>query len=154
MSDPATDLREEIARQEAVRARLPRRPGLAALAPLVIGALFGAVATLTWDVHPTGRTIAGVLGAIDPTGSAITLSSPAELEDVGLGVVGVLWREGPAGEWQRRLSDTGHPTCLEPGDVGQPVRLGLVTDPGGPGRPPSEVVAWVECGTGSDGDGR
>lgn len=123
---------------------LPRRPGVRVILLLVIGALFGAFGVLSWSVEPSSRVVEGVVGAIDPTGSAIQLADPAELADRGFGVVGVLWREG-AGEWQRSVSADGFPTCLSPDDVGRPVLLGLVTDPGGVGRPPSEVVAWVQC---------
>lgn len=121
-----------------------RRPSLQVVLLLVIGALFGAFGVITWQVRPTARTVDGVVGTIDPTGSALVLSEPEELDDVGFGLVGVLWKEGE-GEWQRTLSDDGHPTCLAPGDEGRDVLLGLVTDPGGVDRPASEVVAWLQC---------
>ena len=123
---------------------LTRRPGLRAVLLLVIGAVFGAVATLTWTVAPSGRTVTAVVAAVDPTGSAIAVSEPADLADTGLGLVGVLWRDGE-GEWQRSLSEEGYPTCVGPDDVDTMVRLGLVTEPGGPDRPAVEVVAWLEC---------
>lgn len=120
------------------------------MAALAIGAVFGALGTLSWQAHPSARVVAGQVAAIDDTASAIALTGPDDLADVGFGVVGVLWRdpEGPVGGrgWQRTLSPDGHPTCLTPDDEGREVQLGLVTDPGGVGRPASEVVAWLECG--------
>ncbi len=144
-------MRAEMARQDALREAMPRRPGLRTVMALVLGAVFGAVGTLTWQVHPSARTITGIVGAIDDSGSAVLLSEPAEMTTVGLGVVGVLWRDSgtdtvPPGDWQRTLAADGFPTCLAPGDVGRSVTLGLVTDPGGSDRPPSQVVAWLECG--------
>jgi len=123
---------------------LRRRPALRTVLLLVIGAVFGAVATLTWTVAPSGRTVTAVVAAVDQTGSAIAVSAPEDLVDTGLGLVGVLWRDGE-GAWQRTISADGYPTCVQPGDVDTTVRLGLVTEPGGPDRPPVEVVAWLEC---------
>jgi hypothetical protein len=154
--DDIAQLRAEIARQDATRAGLTRRPGLTTVMALVIGAVFGAVGTLTWQVQPTGRAVTGTVAAIDGTGSAIALAEPAELAGTGFGVVGTLWRQvgpdgAPAGEWVRTLSDSGFPTCLRPGDEGREVTLGLVTAPGGADRPASEVVAWLECGPSPNG---
>ena len=129
---------------------LPRRPPYQLVLILLIGAVFGAVATLTWTASPSSRTVTGTVAAIDDTGSAILLAGVDDLEDVGLGIVGVTWRtagsDGEAGEWVRATSDAGFPTCLTPDDVGRAVRVGLVTDPGGADRPPSTAVAWLECG--------
>lgn len=113
---------------------------------IAIGAVFGAVTTLAWSAGPSSRVVEGVVGAIDDTGSAIQLSEPAEESDVGYGIVGIQWRDAAdGGPWQRQVAEDGFPTCLDPADVDRPVRLGLVTDPGGTDRPPSEVVAWLEC---------
>ncbi len=141
----------DAARQDALREGMPRRPRLTTVLLLVLGAVFGAVGTLTWQVAPSARSVTGVLGAIDDSGSALLLAEPPDLADVGFGIVGVLWREAatadrPAGEWQRSVSDDGFPTCLAPGDEGRTVRLGIVTEPGGADRPSSQVVAWLECG--------
>jgi hypothetical protein len=126
-----------------------RRPSMATIALLLIGALLGAGSTLAWTVRPTARVVTGVVGAIDDRATAILLDEPADLREVGLGITGVMWRDrsdaGPDDGWQRTLSATGNPTCLTPDDVGATVRLGLVTDPGGADRPPSEVIAWLEC---------
>ncbi|CAN5402455.1 hypothetical protein BH23ACT9_BH23ACT9_13610 [soil metagenome] len=90
------------------------------VAALLIGAVLGAYGTLTWNVRPSGRVVTGVVGAIDDTAAAIRLSEPAELTDTGLGIAGVLWRDGAAGgdpadaEWQRGISEAGFPTCLTP----------------------------------------
>ncbi len=111
---------------------------------LVIGAVFGAVATLTWTAGPSVRVVEGTVGEVEGTGVAMRLSEPADLADTGLGLVGILWREGDAA-WTRGLSDAGFPSCIRPGDEGLEVLLGLVLDPGGGDRPPSEVVAWVQC---------
>lgn len=112
---------------------------------LAVGAIFGALSTLTWNVGPSGRVVAGSVADIDPTGSAILLAEPEDLADIGLGIVGVLWSQGDSGEWQRSLSADGFPTCLSPEDRGSRVEIGLVRDPGGLGRPASEVVAWLRC---------
>lgn len=122
-----------------------RRPPLRIVALLVLGAVFGALGVITWSVEPSARSVSGTVGAIDQTGSALLLAEPEELAETGLGLVGVLWRDA-GGEWRRSVSDDGFPTCLTPDDVGRQVTIGLVTDPGGVDRPPSEVVAWIECG--------
>ena len=122
---------------------------------LLIGAVFGSTSTLAWRVGPSARTVTGTVSDIDPAASAIVLRDAegpgdvAGLADVGLGIVGVLWSDG-AGEWRRGLSPQGHPTCLSPEDVGRVVDVGLVTDPGGLGRPSSEVIAWLRCAGRSD----
>lgn len=128
------------------------------MVPALIGAVFGTVATLTWDVRPDSRVVEGVVAAIDDRAVVIRLSEPAELSDRGFGIVGALWREAVPdgvvpGEWRRTASDEGDPTCLSPDDAGRTVTLGLVSDPGGSGRPVSEVVAWLECALPAEGDG-
>lgn len=138
-----TALHTPEARRPGLRG-LRRRPRLQSILLVLIGAVTGAVGVLTWEVEPSAQVVVGTVGVVDPTASAIVLSEPAALADRGLGIVGVLWREGDE-DWRRRIAEDGSPTCVGPSDVGQRVRLGLVTDPGGPGRPASEVVAWLEC---------
>lgn len=122
----------------------PRRPPWRSVALILIGAVFGAVGTLTWSAGPTTRTVEAPVAAVEESGIAMLLEEPADLADTGLGLVGVLWREGE-GEWTRGLSADGHPTCVAPGDEGRTVRVGLVTVPAASDRPPSLSVAWLEC---------
>ncbi|WP_370326304.1 hypothetical protein [Euzebya sp.] len=159
ISDPGADAQPR---------RLRRLPPWQPVALLAIGAVFGALTTLTWDqpgstdepvpaessaeAAVTTRVVEGVVGAIDDTGSAIQLSEPAAESEIGYGIVGVLWRDTADGDgdgedapWQRAVADDGYPTCLDPGDVGRDVALGLVREPGSEDRPASEVVAWLEC---------
>ena len=114
------------------------------MALILIGAVFGAVGTLTWSAGPTTRTVEAPVAAVEESGIAMLLEEPADLADTGRGLVGVLWREGE-GEWTRGLSADGHPTCVAPGDEGRTVRVGLVTVPAASDRPPSLSVAWLEC---------
>jgi hypothetical protein len=133
---------------------------------LLIGAIMGTLGTLSWTQRPSTRVVTGVVVAIDDTGAAIRVAAAGDLSrDLfggrGIGVVGVLWREAvpeeePVQQWRRTASDSGHPTCLSPEQIPRGVTLGMVTDPGGAGRPATEVVAWLECApfgaSPSDGD--
>ena len=123
----------------------PRRlPAPRTFLLLLLGAVFGAAMTLTWTTGPSSRVVAAVVAEVDPSGSAMLVSEPEDLRGVGLGLVGILWQDGD-GEWQRTLAADGFPTCVSPDDVGQAVELGLVADPGGLGRPATEVVGWLRC---------
>jgi hypothetical protein len=114
--------------------------GTMVIAAFLIGASIGAL--ITWAVGLAGEAQIQVLEGyawVNQAGTAIGLSPDGETPGASYVVAGALWRD-QSGPWH----DT-FPTCLEPLDTGERVRLGVLNArPQGeaPGRP---VVVWLEC---------
>jgi hypothetical protein len=114
--------------------------GVAVAAALLIGVAIGVL--VTWTVGLAGGAQIRVLEGyawVNEAGTAIGLSPDGETPGASYVVAGALWRD-QSGPWH----DT-FPTCLEPLDTDERVRLGVLNArPQGeaPGRP---VVVWLEC---------
>jgi hypothetical protein len=114
--------------------------GTMVIAALLIGVSIGAL--ITWAVGLAGEAQIQVLEGyawVNQAGTAIGLSPDGKTPGASYVVAGALWRD-QSGPWH----DT-FPTCLEPLDTGERVRLGVLNArPQGeaPGRP---VVVWLEC---------
>jgi len=89
---------------------------------LLVGLIVGS--DLTWLVRGTHRATFEVIGgsttAVSQDGRAIGLGSEPGSSGVGYQIEGAWWRE-EGGSWHTR-----GPTCLEPLQEGQQVRLGVV----------------------------
>ena len=114
--------------------------GIMVIVALLIGVAIGVL--VTWTVGIAGGAQVQVLEGYawaNKAGTAIGLSPDGETPGASYVVAGAWWRDH-SGPWH----DT-FPTCLEPLDTGQRVRLGVLNvRPQGeaPGRP---VVVWLEC---------
>lgn len=142
------------ARQQGLKAQQGRRllglhtgaarrasvEGSVIITALLIGVLIGVLGTSS--VQAVGRPQLMLLEGyawVNEEGTAIGLSPDGQAPGVGYAIAGAMWREED-GPWH----DT-FPSCLEPLDAGQHVRLGVLNAGATPNAPHRPIVMWVEC---------